>query len=128
MEVRFPFRYHAGSYLAILPLVCHQQGLPWLYGDLKTRSLFPVYRTHDKGGLRAASAIGSPPFLLNSSQASGRARASGTPDTGCMHAGGSVQRSYRLRGVQGRYPRLGVGYTLKYLPAERALRNGRRVD
>ena len=33
------------------------------YGDLKTRSFFPVYRTHEKGGLRAASAVGSPPFL-----------------------------------------------------------------
>ena len=53
----------AGSYLlvlAILPRVCHQQGLPWLYGDVKPRSLFPVYQTQEMGGLRSASAIGCP--------------------------------------------------------------------
>ena len=33
------------------------------YGDVKPRSLSPVYRTQEEGGLRVASAIGSPPFL-----------------------------------------------------------------
>ena len=45
----------------MLPRVCHQQGLPWLYGDVSL-ILFPVYRTHDKRGLRAASAVWSPAF------------------------------------------------------------------
>jgi len=52
----------AGSYLAILPRVCHQQGLPWLYGDVKSRSLFPVYQTQEMGGLRAARADRYPPL------------------------------------------------------------------
>ena len=61
------------------------QGLPRLYGAMVTRKpgpFSPVYRTHDKRGLCAASASKSPPFLINSSQASGMCA---LPD--CMHAG-----------------------------------------
>ena len=89
MKVRFPFRYMQEATIGCLPLVSHLQGLPRLYDDPKSQSLFSVYRTHDKQGLCAARASKSPPFLVNSSQASGVRAHIWDPryQTACMQAG-----------------------------------------
>ena len=122
LKVCFPFRYHAGRYLAArLPLVCHRQGLPRLYGDLKSQSLFPVYRTHviREGSVRQAQAraLYSIHYSQFRSQASGRARASGTPDTRLHACRRECTAVLPAAWRTGGYSRLGVGYTLKYLPA-----------
>ena len=105
---RDPMRHPrpAGRYHACLPLVCHQQGLPRLYGYLKSRSLFPVYRTHD-GASHAARRSPSRSRSLATSASSTALRVgrlSGTSDEGTPQDDTEEHSSItgECRGHQGR--------------------------